>query len=635
MNYRRDVDGLRAVAVLPVLLFHLDESFLSGGFVGVDIFFVISGFLIIGIMHREMQSGEFSIVDFYDRRIRRIMPAYAVVLFTTSIGAYFILLPEDFKIYGLSLISAVLSVSNLLFWRLTDGYFTPESQFFPLLHTWSLSVEEQFYLIIPFFMLLIFNKIGKHIVKILILMLLISLIISIYGAFEKPRSTFYLLPTRAWELLMGGVIAVGALKPPSSRLLSEIIGTISAILIILSITLFSSKTVFPGHMALVPCLGAAGLLWSGMCGPSKLPVVNRLLSTSLLVWFGLISYSLYLWHWPLIVFTNYISIEPLDYLDYTAVGLSAVMLAFITRHLVEIPFRRGDRIWPRRRFRFGALGAVVFLSCGGGLIMSQSDGFPNRFDTNVLEAAAYSKDHSNLRRKCLLNPNYARGFEDVCVLNEAASEAVVILADSHGMNIGHAFSEFAPDTRVVLAVTGNCPPAFRIPNPPGLRCDGHTKTMIDNVLQMEPTTIIITALYYEWERRPEFKDEFWLGFSEAMQKLSSHGHTLVILGPIPPHDGRYLPAALTAWTLRGNGIAEYKFAASPTEAQNIDTQLIKLSNQLGAMYVPLFGSFCSNESYHCHGVKDGTALYTDRHHITLSAARQVVRDLIGPTVFER
>ena len=259
MQYRREIDGIRALAVLPVILFHAGFSLFSGGYVGVDIFFVISGYLITGIVMSEIARGTFSIVNFYERRIRRILPALFLVLAVCTPVAYWILIPSDFKEFCQSLIAVATFSSNVFFWS-QSGYFHGAAELKPLLHTWSLAVEEQFYVFFPVLLLVMWRWRKGWIVHVLLLISVCSLALAEWGALNKPIATFFLLPTRAWELLLGSLTAFylsDETRRQPTLAQNNILAGIGVLAVAYAVFCFDAKTTFPGLHALIPTLGTA------------------------------------------------------------------------------------------------------------------------------------------------------------------------------------------------------------------------------------------------------------------------------------------------------------------------------------------------------------------------------------------
>lgn len=319
LEYRRELDGLRAVAVVPVILYHLGVPGVAGGFVGVDVFFVLSGFFITRQIAYDLDLGAFSLLAFYDRRIRRLFPALVAMLLCSTVLAFLLLLPHDLERFGSTLAAAALSVSNVQLWRMAD-YFAPAAETLPLLHTWSLAVEEQFYIAFPLLMAAIWRLGSRRCIAIVAAITALSLALSIWGVWTRPAASFYLLPTRAWELSLGSLLALGAVPPPRNEDVRRLAATVGLLAILAAVVTFSARTPTPGLSALLPCLGCALVVWSGegreasTCAPSTVmrSPVMALLCAPPVVFTGLVSYSLYLWHWPIIVFVRQVTIGHLS-----------------------------------------------------------------------------------------------------------------------------------------------------------------------------------------------------------------------------------------------------------------------------------------------------------------------------------
>ena len=380
LTYRREIDGLRAIAVLPVLLFHANLGFFSGGFVGVDVFFVISGYLITSIIISEAKTGQFSFISFYERRARRILPVLFLVMLVTTGLACVWMMPDELKNYGQSLLATTL-VSNNILLSITSGYWDLASEFKPLLHTWSLGVEEQYYLIFPFLFILLWNKFRDKILLVLIAMFAASLALSQSAITSAPSLTFFLLPTRAWELALGAITAVYMTKAPYSTDPShkkQILSGFGLMLIAASVVVFTEQTPTPGLYALIPTIGSVLVILFAVKGT----VVNKLLASRWLVGVGLISYSLYLWHQPLFAFARIYSQTPPPAWVYTSLLILTFVLSFLSWKLVERPARQKSLV-----------GAPVFWSLvvgisityvGFGLYLNKTYGMASRvFDSSV------------------------------------------------------------------------------------------------------------------------------------------------------------------------------------------------------------------------------------------------------------
>lgn len=383
MKYRPEVDGLRALAVVPVICFHAGFQLFSGGFVGVDVFFVISGYLITSIILAEKSAGTFSVLSFYERRARRIWPALFAVMFACLPFAWFWLLPQDMVNFSLGLAAVSLFASNILFWR-TSGYFEMAAEFNPLLHTWSLAVEEQYYLLFPLLIMASWRLGRRWMWVILGAMATLSLLAAEWGATAKPAATFYLLPTRAWELLIGSLVAFYAAEEGKQfrPAVKQALSALGLVLIGASVFAFDKKTPFPSLYTLVPTVGAALILLFAD-GQTR---VGMLLGSRLFVGIGLVSYSAYLWHQPLLALVRHrwaVS-EPSELLSAALVAATFVLAYFSWRY-VEKPFRDKTRFQRREVFIYGGACSVFFVLLGVAGILSQ--GFPHRLPKSLEKAA--------------------------------------------------------------------------------------------------------------------------------------------------------------------------------------------------------------------------------------------------------
>lgn len=423
---RRDIDGLRALAVIPVVLFHFGLGGISGGFVGVDVFFVISGFLITSIIFREISAGRFSFVDFWARRARRIIPALSVVLLAALAVGWILMPPSDYSQLGRAVRYQATFMSNILFMR-QDGYFNPASDFKPLLHTWSLSVEEQYYIFFPLLMVLL-TRYLRHWRLMLFALLLVSFGLNVWMIKREPDAAFFLLPMRAWELLCGAMLAV---LPVTERKLApavyQAVSLAGLAAVLIAIFAFTPSTPFPGWPALLPVLGATAMIWANGQTPTW---VGRLLSARLLVGVGLISYSLYLWHWPVFVYANAASIDgmqPREALMWVALS---VALGWLSWRFVELPFREKRWLAGRKPVLVGGLVAMLVVA-GAGQVIREADGVPGRLSGQAMQYAQ-ARDWKMGQMDCLLQ----RGSPDlskVCRFgaDENTPPVQLVWGDSH------------------------------------------------------------------------------------------------------------------------------------------------------------------------------------------------------------
>src|SRR6185437_11564090 len=374
-RYRADIDGLRAIAVLLVVASHLHVAHFAGGYIGVDVFFVISGYLISSNIVPQIRAGSFSLTDFYLRRIRRIFPALIVMLAATIPLAWRFLFPTEMVEYARSLLAAVFACSNTLLWS-WGGYFASQNELKPLLHTWSLGVEEQFYLLFPLCLLALTRFRQQAWIKPFICALaVVSLVAASILAYRNPHAAFFNVGLRAWELMIGAILSQRYVPSPHRRISRELATVLGLLAIVLPAILYTATSTFPGLTALPPCLGAALIIAAGENGAS-LP--SRLLSLPPLVFFGLISYSLYLWHWPVQVFYNLRHLQtcapgscavPINHTAQASIFLVSTVIATLSWQYVETPFRRRkDLFTPRRLVATSATAAALAATCSICLI---------------------------------------------------------------------------------------------------------------------------------------------------------------------------------------------------------------------------------------------------------------------------
>ena len=401
MQYRKEIDGLRAIAVVPVILFHAGVPYFNGGFIGVDIFFVISGYLITTIISSEIERGIFSIANFYERRARRIMPMLFCILFLCSIYSWFCLQPSDLKSFASSVISVVFFYSNFHFY-FESGYWEISSELKPLLHTWSLAVEEQFYLIFPV-LLLIVKRLKKSMLLITVVGLTVmSLGISQWASIHAPTANFYLIFTRFWELAIGAIIGLVNVKYKSfytkitqNHKANNMLSLLGMAMIVSSILFFTESTPFPGIAALLPTLGTLLIIVFA----SNVGLVGKVLSTPVMVKIGLISYSAYLWHQPILAFAKYQSFPELSGVTKAILVLLVFPISYLSWKYVESPFRNKS-IFPKRRiFSFWATGTLIFATIGiAGIV---NNGYDNRKLVSSQKVLNYQPDNKILLTESL------------------------------------------------------------------------------------------------------------------------------------------------------------------------------------------------------------------------------------------
>jgi peptidoglycan/LPS O-acetylase OafA/YrhL len=464
--YRPEIDGLRAIAVLAVIFFHAKFKGFSGGFIGVDIFFVISGYLITSIIVSEMRAGRFSLLTFYERRARRILPALFLMMLVCVPFAWFYLDAPDFRLFSKSLIAVPTFSSNILFWKET-GYFDTTSELKPLLHTWTLALEEQYYLLFPLLLMASWKLGLKRIAVLLGAVTIAALLMAQQGAVSDSAAVFYLLPTRAWELLLGSFIAFYFTWRPRQLVVTDIrtlrlnqaMSALGMLLIGYALLAFDENTAYPGFNALFPTLGTVLIIVFG----NRRTLVGHVLSRRLFVGVGLISYSAYLWHQPVFAFARNISIAEPSGLTMLLLSLLSFALAYLSWRFVEQPFRTQNTLSRSRILKLSASVSLLFI--GIGMAGYLSNGFESRFSPDVAISSSFAEP--TLRNQCdthydgkgwdidfcLFGDPLKTSHPDIAVFGDSHAEALLPAFDSAGKTIGQSVAEIG---------LGGCPPLLGV-----------------------------------------------------------------------------------------------------------------------------------------------------------------------------
>lgn len=457
MHYRADIDGLRALAIVPVILFHAGVSVFSGGYIGVDVFFVISGYLITSLILADMDKGSFSLAQFYERRARRILPALFVVTFICILPAWYWLIPIDMSSFAKSLMAVPSFLSNVQFWQ-ESGYFERSTELKPLLHTWSLGVEEQYYLLFPL-LILVCWRFGKRRLNFMLLAIaVVSLLFSRWAAHKAPEANFYLLPTRAWEIFSGAFIALyynrGGVLNVSFRL-RQCLGVLGLLMLLSGMFIYDRGTRFPGFYALLPVLGTVLVILFSSPGT----LVYRLLSSRAFVGMGLLSYGAYLWHQPLFAFARYHYIfqgEPPAFLMALLI-LLCIILAYLSRRYIEEPCRNKFKV-SSRVFRSGAASAAVVL-IGAGALAFADKGNVLRFDPALLHIVEGARNSLNpLAEVCRTDAGQEFHIPRAECWYGKGQKKILVWGDSHIDNTAAQLVDYLPQARIYHAGYASCPP---------------------------------------------------------------------------------------------------------------------------------------------------------------------------------
>jgi peptidoglycan/LPS O-acetylase OafA/YrhL len=541
--YRPDIDGLRAIAVLGVVFFHAGLRFpgglrFQGGYVGVDVFFVISGFLITSLLLKDLRQGTFSLLNFWERRARRILPAMAVVVAAILVAGWFFLMPADYEVLSKQVIALLGFSSNIKLW-LECGYFSAVSETKPLLHTWSLSLEEQFYLLIPLLLAFLFwIRKSYRIVPMLLIITLVSFGLAVYGSYYVPDATFFLLPTRAWELGLGSLLACA--RPIPQARLRTVAAWLGLAAILVPFFCYVPGIRFPGLTALPPVAGAALLIWSGFAQPTadcQLPIPNRLLTLRPLVWVGLLSYSLYLWHWPLFAFQKYISyVPPSRSVRLSLVGAS-ILLAWLSLRFVERPFR--SRAFIRSRNHIFALSAgVVAILMLASVMLWKTKGARNRLSPEDQRIADSTTDYA------FRNGLTAKDIPDHLVQFGAPglTPKVLVWGDSHAMSMMPAIDLACKEANIAArgATAHATAPVlewFKLTKH-GLsdKAPEFNAAVLDYIKIAAPKglTHVILAAHWEWYLADQTETErFKSALRRTVQEIQATGCRVFILIDVP------------------------------------------------------------------------------------------------------
>lgn len=611
--YRRDIDGLRALAILPVLLFHAHVPGFSGGFVGVDIFFVISGYLITAIIAREIDEECFSLVRFYERRARRILPALLVVMAAVLALSAWLYLPEDFAAVPKSALMTLGFLANVWFFANT-GYFAGGAETMPLLHCWSLAVEEQFYVGFPLLLWMIARFAPDRRVLVVAGVALLSFALAVWKQADTDGMAFYLLPMRAWELFAGALLAIRAVPEVARPAAREALAALGLGLIGYAVFAYDRHTVFPGATALVPVLGSALLIH---CAPGTL--AGRLLSLRLPVAIGLISYSLYLWHWPVIVFAEYARDVPLDgAARIGAIGLS-LLLAWLSWRFVERPFRDPQRFSRPRIFTWSAAGMGTIAAASLALV--SLGGWEARFDPRVLQLAEARGDFSPRRDACL--SDQIGGDRSACTFGTpGAVPRSLVWGDSHGVELAWALGEeqARQGGAVMQRTRASCPPVIGYARATDPGCARFNQDVM-NTIEGTPglSTVYLAAFWASGDvNQPGMVDHL----DATIARLQGLGKRVVLVGPVPPQPWnvpRHLAhrAAFGAEVLgQGASRADYERVTGW-----LTTQYPRWKAQ-GVTILDPARALVTGEATRI--VQDGTPLYFDSHHLSLAGARAVL-----------
>ncbi|NIJ47881.1 acyltransferase family protein [Rhizomicrobium electricum] len=614
LKYRPEIDGLRAIAIIPVVLYHLVPSMVPGGFIGVDVFFVISGFLITGILFNDIREGRYSVIRFYRRRVLRIIPALTVMLaFTVLVGSC-VLLPIDLRNLGRSGLATSLFSSNILLFH-EVGYFDAQADTKPLLHTWSLAVEEQFYVLFPLFMALAYRAVRRHIIFVIAAILTLSFAAGTYVIGRDPNAAFYLPQFRAWELLVGAMFALvncASLRPCTRRFLAA--GGLVAILV--SVFCFTSEMPFPGPNALVPVIGAAAIIAAGTNG--KMPF-ESVFCNAPMVFVGKISYSLYLWHWPLIAYAQYYLVRDLTPTESVIAGLLACLAATLSYHVVERPFRiRKFSL----RTTFGGAAAATVCFVGFGLLTEATSGMPERFPT--LRTRIQDPGVMYSARTCFLEGQPFTDWNvEKCTFRYKAgvdSPKVVLWGDSYAAHLSWGFRQLQQAGRfdLVQITMAACPPFVQAGETTA--CGRFQKGAWAEVVSLNPDLLVVTMA--PWNRRAP--EEVRRSMARTLSAAKKRGIHVLLVGELPTYAG---PVPQIIRLLQSRGLPSDRY--SPANSFRTENALRTAALETSTDFVSLRALLCSGNQ--CQISINGNPIAWDIGHLTMEGSNYIV-SRIAPIV---
>jgi len=651
-TYRPEIDGLRAIAVLSVCLFHAGVPSVSGGFVGVDVFFVISGYLITGIIQSSLLAGTFSIADFYARRARRILPALFVVLVTCSVVGYFLMLPSELKLLGRHVAATALFVSNITFFR-ESGYFDLSAELKPLLMTWSLGVEEQFYIVWP---LLLWGAARWRVdpIRLVIGILVFSLFGASWAVRDHVSGTFFLLPSRAWELALGAVLALRPRSVGIERRWSwELCGVTGLLSIMFSVFTYDQNTVFPAYGALLPCLGAALVLWAGQNSRCN----SLLLTNRPMRWLGRISYSLYLWHWPLFAFCRLLLNGELPLPLAIPLLLTAIGLAHLSWMLIEQRWRHvSTPVVPTLKAYGLSIAGVILLAAT--LVAVGKTEWRTGSEARRLDAA--SRDVNPLLADCHLGEEALLREPGLRCQFGSPSVRLVVWGDSHGDALSPGFKALAEEQGLgfIQLTKSGCPPipGYELIDSRGKSyptCRQFNQNVFDYILAHDEIEVV--ALVARWSiyaekrhgierNKPDMaltsegtypsssellRENIEQGIKELQNTLRLHGKKLVLVTQVAD-PGFNVPqcwarqAQLPAW-IAGGLTCDLPYELAWKRIDPVNSILRRLAERPGAVLFDPAALLCQEGRCFTKEPTEDLVLYVDDDHLSRAAAIFVVQ----------
>lgn len=629
LNKRPEIDGLRAIAIIPVVLFHAELGF-PGGYVGVDVFFVISGFLITSLIWKDVKVGSFSITEFWERRIRRIMPALVAMILTCLVLGWCVLLPQDFKKLAESVVAQALGLSNVYFWQ-QAGYFSADV-IQPVLHTWSLAVEEQFYLLFPFLLIVAWRFGRTAIVALLILLAALSFTLCIYLTRTHLMAAFYLLPTRAWELLVGSLLAMLPSCKQSITWVDQGLSVVGGAAIIVAMFAYDKSTPFPGAAAMLPCLGTAAIIWSNSSGKTW---VGRALSCRPLVGIGVISYSLYLWHWPVLIYSNYWAADTIPWPYRLVLVAVSFFLALASWRWIEEPFRQ-KRVLPESRYVFAYAGASLAILIAAACWINLRDGLGRKWTPAALHYATGQLDRESWPESDLQTAQSGK-FPELGMRGSSHPVDVLVWGDSHARALLPVLNKICAEHRLrgVAATHSATIPLIDYRSTKRFSLAEDTvpfnRAVLEFIKSHHIRTVFITARWNAYLAPDEERSgRFERAARLTAALLRTTGARVFFVKDVPNLDF-HVPRKLAVTVERS--IDPHKIGLTVVEHQSRTEYESHVFDQISGGPVSVLDPtpLLTNKEGRCRIEQDGLAMYSDRHHLTTFGAMQL-RPLFEPVL---
>ena len=628
-KYRPDIDGLRAVAVLAVVAYHAFPETIRSGFIGVDIFFVISGFLISTIVFENMAANRFSIVDFYSRRIRRIFPALLVVLSSVLIIGWFLLLGVDYALLGKHVASGAGFSANIILWLEAD-YFDLSAELKPLLHLWSLGLEEQYYLLWPALMWALWKP-GRNLYKALTAIFLASLILCLYQTNSDKTLAFYSPFSRFWEILLGSLIAYATFLEnsrtptrPTARF-ANARSLLGVVLIGIGFQVITNKSSFPGWLALLPTIGTALII----AGGSASWINSKILSQRLLVGVGLISFPLYLWHWPLLSFARIEAGQTVSPELRWALLAISFLLAWITYRFVERPLRFG------RARNSKTIMLLCVMACVGtaGYLTFRSEGFPNRFPEIIRTATSYIPfawgDHVR-SEVCHMHLVTSTVHKPECF--EVARPLVAVWGDSHAASLYPGLKKLQSSKQfgVIQVTESGCPPLLGIDQfNYRHNCKQVNDEVIQKLIEAKPDVLILHGTWWSVvDPLPE--DVIYEGTTRSVRTLKEQlpNAKIFIVGPVPRWHDSPQKVIYQSWEHSIDKTKEPPIMLEAKILTNVENTLAKVATETGVNYISLTPVLCDNGKCMSRlGPTQLDIIATDDGHLSPNASIYVIQQI--------